>query len=205
MFDCILQDGRDVRGEGETLVLGSSRSLDCGGLIHNTSCPAPPSQQMALWWKCFFSPLENREVVPSHCIVPQGGTESALPLFQSLLHLWQLWRENMQIRFRGNQSRWRKREKDAETRELSPGSSCWVLVINPDMRDSGSLCPTFLHLTGIRPPTTLCFSSGASALQQLQQHPLCKFYNHTTATRDVCVRTLKRDISFYLAYEMSWD
>lgn len=38
---------QDVRGEGETLVLGSSRSLDCGGLIHNTSCPAPPSQQMA--------------------------------------------------------------------------------------------------------------------------------------------------------------
>lgn len=23
--------------------------LDCSGLIHNTSCPSPPSQQMAVW------------------------------------------------------------------------------------------------------------------------------------------------------------
>lgn len=38
-----------------------------------------------------------------------------------------------------------------------------------------------------------------------QQHPLCKFYNHSAAVSDVCVRTLKRDISSYLAYEISWD
>lgn len=37
-----------MRGDGETLVLGSSRSLDCGGLIHNTSCPTPPRKQAVL-------------------------------------------------------------------------------------------------------------------------------------------------------------
>ncbi|CAL8364464.1 unnamed protein product [Arctogadus glacialis] len=33
------------RGDGETLVLGRSRSGHCGGLIHNTSCPTAPSHQ----------------------------------------------------------------------------------------------------------------------------------------------------------------
>lgn len=54
--DWLNSSWQDERGKGETLVLGSSRSLDCGGLIHNTSCPSPPGQQMAVWmFKCFLS------------------------------------------------------------------------------------------------------------------------------------------------------
>lgn len=80
-----VEEGRGARGGGETLVLGSSRSMDCGGLIHNTSCPTPPSLQMALWWWKSFSPFffwfpqGSRRAVPPHCFLSRGGSESALP------------------------------------------------------------------------------------------------------------------------------
>lgn len=81
--------------------------------------------------------------------------------------------------------------------------SCWV-IINPDVRDSGILCPTSLHLPDIRPPTTPCSSS-----PQLQKHPLCKFYNHATAKKYVCVRTVKRGykllLSIWNELGLEWD
>lgn len=162
----------DVRGEGATLVLGSSRSLDCGGLIHNTSCPAPPSQQMALWWQKRFS--VGRQRSGSISLRPPLGVDSVLPLPICRKRTCKLDPEEP-IRGEGEET----------------FSGLLSLIINPDMRDSGSLYPTSLHLTGIRPPTTPCFSSGASALQQ---HPLCKFYNHTPAMRDVCVYVQWRGI-----------
>lgn len=53
--------------------------------------------------------------------------------------------------------------------------ACWVHITNPDVRDSGGLWPTSLHLTGITPPTTLCFSSGASALHSSNNIPYANF------------------------------
>lgn len=78
--------------------------------------------------------------------------------------------------------------------ELPLGSFFRVHIINPNIRDSGCVWPTSLHLTGITPPTTPCFSSGAFSTPQHQQHPLCKFSNHTTEMRDVCVYVQWRGI-----------
>lgn len=86
-----------LRCEGccETLVLGSSRSLDCGGLIHNTSCPAPPSQQAALRQQNFSS---------SSSLHPPGEEQSpfSLSYLMSLTSLTAVKKDgkkkNMQIR-----------------------------------------------------------------------------------------------------------
>lgn len=131
-----------MRGDGETLVLGSSRSLDCGGLIHNTSCPAPPCpcQQMALWWVKFFFPVGNWEAVPPHCILP-GCTESAMPLLLSpnLRYICGSCEKRKKGRRRckleSEETIWgEQRERRRDTRELSLGSSCWV-IINPDVSE----------------------------------------------------------------------
>lgn len=142
----------------------------------------------------------RRQVVPSHCVL-LGGTEPVLPfpLSPNLPYICDSC-EKRTCKLEAEETVGGERETHTDMRERSLGSSCWALIINPHKRDSGSLCPTSLHLTGIshpQPPATTLHSS--------KKHPLCKFYNHTTAMRDVCVHTVRRDISFYLAYEMSWD
>lgn len=200
-----------MRGDGETLVLGSSRSLDCGGLIHNTSCPAPPCpcQQMALWWvKFFFSPVGSREAVPPHCILP-GCTESAMPLLLSpnLRYICGSCEKRKKERRRCKLESEETRRAERETPRHKGTFSGFLLLgyrKSRRERDSGSLCPTSLHLPDIRPPTTPRFSS-----PQLRKHPLCKFYNHATAMKCVCVRTVKRGykllLSIWNELGLEWD
>lgn len=194
-----------MRGDGETLVLGSSRSLDCGGLIHNTSCPAPPCpcQQMALWWVKFFFPVGSWEAVPPHCILP-GCTESAMPLLLSpnlryICGSCEKRKKKMQIRIRGNHLRRAERETPRHEGTFS-GFLLLGYRKSRRERDSGSLCPTSLHLPDIRPPTTPALALHSS------ENILYANFIITPQRWSACVYVQWRgDISFYLAYEMSWD
>lgn len=167
---------QDERGKGETLVLGSSRSLDCGGLIHNTSCPSPPGQQMAVWmFKCVFFvvffffvcfiPKAERWL---HLPVSSPGQHSPLSPFPNLRYICDsCGRKTCKLDSKGI-------IRSVE-RDFLWVFACWVRIINPDVRDSGGLWPTSLHLTGITPPTTLRFSSGASALHSSNNIPYANF------------------------------
>lgn len=102
-FQSDVKSSWDVRGDGETLVLGSSRSLDCGGLIHNTSCPAPPSQQEALrqLMGFLFGFISSR---------PPGAKKRQFCVFPNLCNICGSCEERgaekkMQIRLQGNYSR----------------------------------------------------------------------------------------------------
>lgn len=102
-------------------------------------------------------------------------------------------KKKMQIRIRGNHLRRAERETPRHEGTFS-GFLLLGYRKSRSERDSGSLCPTSLHLPDIRPPTTPRFSS-----PQLRKHPLCKFYNHATAMKCVCVRTVKRGYKLLLS------
>lgn len=142
-----------MKGNGETLVLGSSRSLDCGGLIHNTSCPAPPSQQMALWW-WRWSPLGRWEAVPSHCLL-LGGIESALPPSPNLHCICDSC-EKRTCKLESERTIW------GEERHETPGNFLWVLPVAFSPQKGASPPPLYTWQALGHPQSR--FSTSTSAL-----------------------------------------
>lgn len=157
--------------------------------------PAVPPHRTSRWCSHCGSclPLGSRELVPPRYILP-GGTESALPLplFSNLRYICDSC-EKRTCKLISEETIWDE-ERDTDTW----GNFLWVTLVKFSSeihtRDSGSLYPTPLYRAGIRPPNNPLLQFWCLFSPQLQQHPLCKFYNHDTAMRNVCVYVQWRGI-----------